>query len=207
MNLTNTTISKILQMTPQGARKWKKENRPIILLLEKYFSKEDIEEFLDKGAISTLDSFNNNKTITNIEVLNEVSNLVRKQLEKKIRLDAIGTKTVLNIIEDYFKAPEHKSNAQDFSIFYKSIVDIQNYYAHDIVEIEIKMEKKNFKVTDKNREAVETELNRRKNYILDIVKNFFDNLTDSELFILLNDYKNLLDYKHANFYFWSKPLY
>lgn len=31
--------------------KWKREERPIILLLEKYFTKEDLEEFLETGKI------------------------------------------------------------------------------------------------------------------------------------------------------------
>lgn len=35
---------------------WKKEGRPIISLLEKYFSKENLEEFLQTGNIQKLDS-------------------------------------------------------------------------------------------------------------------------------------------------------
>lgn len=31
--------------------KWKRENRPIISLLEKYFTKADLEEFLSTGAV------------------------------------------------------------------------------------------------------------------------------------------------------------
>lgn len=33
---------------------WQRENRPIILLLEKYFSKEELEEFLLKGEITRI---------------------------------------------------------------------------------------------------------------------------------------------------------
>lgn len=32
--------------------KWKKEERPIVALLERYFSKEDLEEFLNTGKVS-----------------------------------------------------------------------------------------------------------------------------------------------------------
>jgi len=32
--------------------KWKREQRPIISLLEKYFTKEDLEEFLETGAVA-----------------------------------------------------------------------------------------------------------------------------------------------------------
>jgi phosphoglycerate-specific signal transduction histidine kinase len=33
--------------------KWKRENRPIINLLDKYFTKEELEEFLETGEISS----------------------------------------------------------------------------------------------------------------------------------------------------------
>lgn len=203
MNLTNTTISKILQMTPQGAGKWKKENRPIILLLEKYFSKEDIEEFLQKSSIAKLDSFNNNKTVTNIEVLNEVSTLVRKQLEKKIRLDSIGMKTVVNIIEDYFKQSNENIDIKNFNLFYKNISDIQNYYAQDVADIEIQWLKKGIKPTNKNKEILGAEIQERKAYRIDIITNFFDSLNESELFLLLSCYKDLLrdnEYLGISFY-------
>ena len=75
-------ICELLDISEKSYYRWKKE-RKIFTLLEKYFSDEELEEFLQNGSIATLDSFNNNKTVTNIEVLNEVSNLVRKQLEKK----------------------------------------------------------------------------------------------------------------------------
>jgi len=203
MNLTNTTISKILQMTPQGAGKWKKENRPIILLLDKYFSKEDIEEFLQKSSIAKLDSFNNNKTVTNIEVLNEVSTLVRKQLEKKIRLDSIGMKTVVNIIEDYFKQSNENIDIKNFNLFYKNISDIQNYYAQDVADIEIQWLKKGIKPTNKNKEILGAEIQERKAYRIDIITNFFDSLNESELFLLLSCYKDLLrdnEYLGISFY-------
>lgn len=51
MNLTNIVMSKIFEMTPQGVGKWKKEKRPIISFLEKYCTKNDLEEFLQAGKI------------------------------------------------------------------------------------------------------------------------------------------------------------
>ena len=183
---------------------WKREGRPIIQLLEKYFSDEELEEFLQNGSIATLDSFNNNKTVTNIEVLNEVSNLVRKQLERKITsLDSIGTKTVSNIIEDYFKRSNENIDTKDFSLFYKNISDIQHYYAQDIAEIEIKRIRKNFKFTEKNKEVFEAEISKKKEYRIDIITNFFNSLNESELFLLLSGYKDLLrdnEYLGVSFY-------
>lgn len=38
--------------------KWKKEERPIIKLLDKYFSKEELEEFLSTGKINKLENLN-----------------------------------------------------------------------------------------------------------------------------------------------------
>lgn len=53
--MTNTNIGKILEMTSQGVGKWRKENRPIINLLEKYFTKEELEEFLKTEKINKLE--------------------------------------------------------------------------------------------------------------------------------------------------------
>ena len=197
-------IMKLCSFSRNSYYVWKREGRPIIQLLEKYFSDEELEEFLQNGSIATLDSFNNNKTVTNIEVLNEVSNLVRKQLERKITsLDSIGTKTVSNIIEDYFKRSNENIDTKDFSLFYKNISDIQHYYAQDIAEIEIKRIRKNFKFTEKNKEVFEAEISKKKEYRIDIITNFFNSLNESELFLLLSGYKDLLkdnEYFGVSFY-------
>jgi len=183
---------------------WKKQNRPIINLIDRYFTKEDLQEFIEKGSISTLDSFNQNKNIQDIEILNKVSSLVRKQLEKKINsLDSVGTKTVINIIEDYLKQSNENIDTKIFSLFYKNISDIQNYYAQDMAEIEIKQIRKNFKFTEKNKEAFEAEIIKKKEYRIDIITNFFDSLNESELFLLLSGYKDLLrdnEYLGISFY-------
>lgn len=44
--ITNTLLSKLFEMTPQGIGKWKKENRPILELIEKSFTKNELELFL-----------------------------------------------------------------------------------------------------------------------------------------------------------------
>jgi hypothetical protein len=46
------TIVKILGVSKNSYWNYKNQNRPIILLLEKYFSKEDLQEFLDTSKIS-----------------------------------------------------------------------------------------------------------------------------------------------------------
>lgn len=49
--ITNTLLSKLFEMTPQGIGKWKKENRPVIELIEKSFSKNELETFLETKEI------------------------------------------------------------------------------------------------------------------------------------------------------------
>lgn len=44
-------IKKILDISDKTYYNWKNQSRPIISLLEKYFTEEDIQEFLDTGKI------------------------------------------------------------------------------------------------------------------------------------------------------------
>ncbi|MCT7553827.1 hypothetical protein [Aliarcobacter butzleri] len=46
---------------------WKREKRPIILLIEKYFTKEDLEEFLQTNEISKLKNLDHYENILNIQ--------------------------------------------------------------------------------------------------------------------------------------------
>jgi len=48
--------SKILGCTLASYYNWDKQGRPIISLLEKYFTKEDLEEFLESGVIERLET-------------------------------------------------------------------------------------------------------------------------------------------------------
>lgn len=184
--------------------RWKKEDRKIVKLIERYLPDKDLEEFIEKGSISTLDSFNQNKNIQDINILNKVSSLVKKQLERKISgLDSIGSKTAVNIIEDYFQQSNVTIDIKDFNHFYKNISNIQNYYAQDIAEIEIKQIRKNFKLTEKNKDAFELEMSKKEEYRIDAITNFFNSLNESELFLLLSCYKDLLknnEYFGISFY-------
>ncbi|OGS70805.1 MAG: hypothetical protein A3F91_09840 [Flavobacteria bacterium RIFCSPLOWO2_12_FULL_35_11] len=60
------TLSKLLGNSPKSISNWKKENRPIISLLYKYFIKEDLEEFLETGKIKKLELIKD-KTVDEIE--------------------------------------------------------------------------------------------------------------------------------------------
>lgn len=48
-------MTALFQFSRQSWNNWKKEKRPIITLLEKYFTKEDLEEFLETGKISNFE--------------------------------------------------------------------------------------------------------------------------------------------------------
>ena len=50
-----STLSDLLGNSHKTISNWKKEKRPIINLLYKYFTKEELEEFLEKGSIKRLE--------------------------------------------------------------------------------------------------------------------------------------------------------
>lgn len=49
-------LSELMENTPETIRNWKKQNKLIIQLFNKYFDDEDIIEFLDKGKISKFEN-------------------------------------------------------------------------------------------------------------------------------------------------------
>jgi hypothetical protein len=56
-------ITKLLSFGSQNTYyQWKKQNRPIIKLLEKYFSKEELEEYLNTGKVEKLELIRNFST-------------------------------------------------------------------------------------------------------------------------------------------------
>ena len=59
-------VKRILDIADKTYYNWKNENRPIIALLEKYFTTEDLEEFLETGIMQKLES--KNQMIDKIEL-------------------------------------------------------------------------------------------------------------------------------------------
>lgn len=57
------TMANLFSASEGAYYKWKRENRPIIQLIDKYLSKEDIEEFLETGKIEKLEQINNFKSL------------------------------------------------------------------------------------------------------------------------------------------------
>lgn len=68
-------IAKLIGNTERTIFAWKKENRSIINFLEKYFSEEDLEEYLRTGKIDRLENPYNDK-------INELEKRIIKLEEK-----------------------------------------------------------------------------------------------------------------------------
>jgi len=65
------SIAKILDVTLKSVYNYKKENRPVVTLFEKYFTQNDLEEFLSTGKISKYEGI---KQGTQDLILSEVQN-------------------------------------------------------------------------------------------------------------------------------------
>lgn len=83
------SIKKVLDIADKTYYNWKKEQRPIISLIEKYFTKEELEEFLKTGKVERLDvisgcSTNELKTLLanshNETILAQIEELKRQLL-------------------------------------------------------------------------------------------------------------------------------
>lgn len=59
----NELMSKIFGFSSPTYFRWKKENRPIINLIEKYFSKKDLKEFLETGEINKFNYLEHHKEL------------------------------------------------------------------------------------------------------------------------------------------------
>ena len=49
-------IKQILDIADRTYYNWKREQTPVLSLLEKYFTKEDLEEFLETGTIERMEA-------------------------------------------------------------------------------------------------------------------------------------------------------
>jgi len=100
------SIKKLLQISDVSYYRWKKE-RPIFDLLEKYFTKEELEEFLKSGKIEKL------------EIIKEIStDDLKKQLSTQVT-DAFN-----NALEDYIVINLKRFHKMDrnkiFNLFFPS---------------------------------------------------------------------------------------
>lgn len=69
------TMANLFSASEGAYYKWKRENRPIIQLIDRYFSKDDIQEFLKTGKISKLEEISELEALNN-EAVNIYSHFV-----------------------------------------------------------------------------------------------------------------------------------
>lgn len=79
-------ILKLLDVSDKTFYNWKKEKRPIIRLFEKYFTKEDLEEFLETEKITKFES----------QITNEKNKIILDEINKK-QQEIVELKTQLNM--------------------------------------------------------------------------------------------------------------
>lgn len=78
------TIVKILDISKNSYWNYKNQNRPIISLLEKYFTKEELEEFLSTGEIKNLElikGLSTKQNQLNQELINRIERLEKRLIE------------------------------------------------------------------------------------------------------------------------------
>ncbi len=113
------TIVKVLGVSKNSYWNYKNQQRPIIFLLEKYFTKEDLEEFLETGKIS---KFENNAGLSqDIDLLKSiiVNDAIYSAKEKlrNLNFDFIYSKGAIDILKDILASIEtndlNLENAKD----------------------------------------------------------------------------------------------
>jgi len=83
-------IAKLIGNNEKTIYRWKKENRQIINLLEKYFTKQDLEQFLDKEKIDRYDNLCKTKKNTEKEALEDAFKWIETQKINDLLLDRIS---------------------------------------------------------------------------------------------------------------------
>lgn len=82
MKLTNfkNIIEELFGFTAPTYYRWKKENRPIVKMFEKYFKEEELAEFLETGKISKFEfqnELNSNLLSFSIEIQKKLQNRLK----------------------------------------------------------------------------------------------------------------------------------
>jgi len=140
--------------------KWKREKVPAIVLISKYFSKEDLNEFLEKGYVSKYEDFSN------------------------YALDPVFEDYVIINMKRL-----HRLNRSFFNLFFptaefitRHLKDFQNY-SLDLSNLTIKNAKEKFKdfISSVKLHIIFDSETKRKHILEEIDENF----ADIEIFLLL----------------------
>lgn len=108
----NSTLSKILGNSLKTVSNWKKEKRLIIDLLEKYFTKEDLEEFIDKNKVSRYEFVNEYSFLCCIQFLEKLKLLRIKSSPSRYAYEYNYFHYFTNFILDYIKNGYNNENKQ-----------------------------------------------------------------------------------------------
>ncbi len=176
MKITNKLIGNFLGMTPQGAGKWKAEGRDIILFIDKYLKKDEIEEFLKTGKIQKFETVNN-LTVDEIKIL----------LSRKIDLNDIAPKL-------------YKFHRRSLTYFYflvnnlkiNNLIEFREYIKQDITSAEEKSWIKFIKSMKWNLVNDYISFNAYASEFKDLYE---DNINDAEIEFILKNKDNRENFK------------
>ncbi len=129
--MTNSSIARLFKMTPQGIGKWKKEKRPIITFIEKYFTDKDIEEFLNIGKIERFEIIQNNNYLINKSI--KLYNAINLSLEFKAKKIFF-----LELTKLHFYKIEDVSNII-FYLIKDEDLDLSTFDTDDISEMSVRL--------------------------------------------------------------------
>lgn len=165
--------SQILGCTLASYYNWDNQKRPIINLLEKYFSKEDLEEFLQTGEIERLEQ-DNTKTnkIDDINVI--LIDYTKYQLKDK--LQKITDKNTMEWLWYLFAK--------------KILIKVLHNISSDNKTTAI-MNSKEFLINEINDAEIDTLYKGKKVVVISMIE---QNLSDLECYVLIKHYKEILDY-------------
>jgi hypothetical protein len=146
-------IVQMLGNTEKSYYRWKEEGRPIITFLERYFTKEDLEEFLKTGIMSKLE--------------NTEDNTMSYMLLEYVRY---------NLKDKLFKAFKDISSWSDKYIYKKNFIEVLQSIASDPkFEIE-KHKSKDFLIKAIEEYKIQGFSKVKKEQVINIFKNNFSNL-------------------------------
>ncbi|MCG3672402.1 hypothetical protein ACN09X_03760 [Aliarcobacter butzleri] len=166
-------IAKLIGNTERTIFAWKKENRSIINFLEKYFSEEDLEEYLRTGKIDRLEQ--DDRNIHKIDDINVILiDYTKYQLKDK--LQKITDKNTMEWLWYFFAK--------------KILIKVLHNISSDNRTTAI-MNSKEFLLNEINDLKIDTIYKAKRSVIMNMIE---QNLSDLECYVLIKHYKEILDY-------------
>ncbi len=150
---------------------WKKQNRPILKLLEKYFTDEEINEFLTSGKIEKLEKEENNEnenSLTRTLLIDNSLYTVKEKIKNRLH----GTYRVKEIIIEACKSIKNEENNIEYLNAKQRLIDTIKG-----IEIEINM-------------IIKIKTPKKTEDIFNWIKY---NISEIEAHTLINNYENIFN--------------